>query len=60
MAFKAHSLGSEVDAAVIQTDHADYRSLSATELPGAKVLVDGRNIVTQAWDGLVLVTLGRA
>lgn len=58
--FKAHSLGSDVDAAVIQTDHADYRSLSATELPGAKVLVDGRNIVTQAWDGMVLVTLGRA
>jgi nucleotide sugar dehydrogenase len=35
-------LGQEVGAAVLQADHAEYRSLTSDDLPGVKVLVDGR------------------
>jgi nucleotide sugar dehydrogenase len=42
----AHDLppyrGEELGAAVLQTDHAEYRSLTSDDLPGVKVLVDGR------------------
>jgi nucleotide sugar dehydrogenase len=40
----AYHLGDAVDAAVIQADHAAYRSLAATDLPGLRVLVDGRRV----------------
>ena len=34
-----------VEAAVLQSDHAEYRSLTSADLPGVKVLVDGRRLV---------------
>ncbi|MCP3420653.1 nucleotide sugar dehydrogenase [Nocardioides pinisoli] len=51
--------GETIDAAVVQTDHADYRDLSADALPGVKVVVDGRNIVTSVPPGTRLVTIGK-
>jgi nucleotide sugar dehydrogenase len=42
----AHGLppyeGQEIGAAIVQADHAEYRTLSSEDLPGVKVLVDGR------------------
>jgi nucleotide sugar dehydrogenase len=44
--------GEPVTAAVIQADHAEYRSLRPADLPGVTVLVDGRRITDEAaWDG---------
>ena len=34
--------GQEIAAAVLQADHAEYRDLTSDDLPGVKVLVDGR------------------
>jgi nucleotide sugar dehydrogenase len=34
--------GEDVGAAILQADHAEYRSLTSDDLPGVKVLVDGR------------------
>jgi nucleotide sugar dehydrogenase len=34
--------GQEIAAAVLQADHAEYRELTSDDLPGVKVLVDGR------------------
>ena len=42
--FTAYHLGDPVDAAVVQADHAEYRALSAADLPGVRVLVDGRRV----------------
>lgn len=42
LGLEPHALGSEVDAAVLQTDHAEYATLSSIHLPEMKVLVDGR------------------
>ena len=38
----AHNLGAEVDAVVVQTDHAEYASLTSDDVPGARVVIDGR------------------
>ena len=34
--------GQEIGAAILQADHAEYRSLTSDDLPGVKVIVDGR------------------
>jgi UDP-N-acetyl-D-mannosaminuronate dehydrogenase len=51
--------GEDVDAAVIQTDHAEYADLSAEDLPGVKVLVDGRRVTDPAkWEGTRRIVIG--
>ncbi|HET7901584.1 MAG TPA: nucleotide sugar dehydrogenase [Candidatus Nanopelagicales bacterium] len=40
----AYHLGEPVDAAIVQADHADYRAIAAADLPGVRVLVDGRRV----------------
>ncbi len=40
----AYHLGEPVDAAIVQADHAEYRTIGAGDLPGVKVLVDGRRV----------------
>jgi nucleotide sugar dehydrogenase len=59
----AHGLppheGQPVTAAVLQADHAEYRELSATDLPGVRVLVDGRRTTDPArWEGVRRVVIG--
>jgi UDP-N-acetyl-D-mannosaminuronate dehydrogenase len=51
--------GGDVDAAVIQTDHSEYASLAAADLPGVRVLVDGRRVTDPAnWDGVRRIVIG--
>ena len=53
-----HTLGTDVDAAVLHTDHAEYAHIGSVELPGAQVMIDGRNIHADP-AALRTVTLGR-
>ena len=54
-----YHLGEPVDAAVVQADHAEYREIAASDLPGARVLVDGRKVTDPArWDGVRRLLLG--
>lgn len=39
-----YSLGQPVDLVVIQADHEEYSALSASDFPGVRLLVDGRNV----------------
>ena len=48
LGFAAYHLGEPVDAAIIQADHAGYRSLGPEDLPGVRALVDGRAITDPA------------
>jgi len=51
--------GEPVDAAVVQADHAEYRTLGAADLPGVRVLVDGRRVTDPArWDGVRRLVIG--
>lgn len=44
MGFTPYQMGDAVDAAVIQADHAQYRRITAADLP-APVIVDGRRVL---------------
>jgi len=44
LGFSPFSLGEQIDAAVLQADHASYRELTAVELP-ARTILDGRRVL---------------
>jgi nucleotide sugar dehydrogenase len=59
LGFAVYEAGTAVDAAIIQADHAEYRALSAADLPGVRTLVDGRRITAaQGWPGVRRVLIG--
>jgi UDP-N-acetyl-D-glucosamine dehydrogenase len=59
LGFEPYRIGDHVDVAVLQTDHADYRSLSAGDLPGIRLLVDGRNATAaDRWVGTPRLVIG--
>ena len=61
LGFEPHTLGSDVDLAVLQSDHAEYRGLSAKDIPGVKVIVDGRRVLDDAaFPGAKLLVVGQA
>ena len=52
--------GEPVDAAIVQADHAEYRSLSSDDVPGATQIVDGRDVLDPArFDGVEVRRIGR-
>ena len=56
----AYRLGDRCDAAILHTDHPDYRGISAADLPGATVIYDGRNVLDPShFEGVDLIQLGR-
>jgi nucleotide sugar dehydrogenase len=57
----AYESGTPVDAAVLQADHAEYRELRPADLPGIRVLVDGRCLTDPAdWAGVTHRVVGQA
>ena len=48
-----------IDAAIVQADHAEYAQLSAADLPGVRVVLDGRKIVDAAAFAAAGVTVER-
>ena len=60
LGFTPYALGTPVDAAVVQTDHAEYRSLAPDQLPGVRTVVDGRAALPlERWAGVTVRVLGR-
>lgn len=56
-----YHLGEAADVALVQADHAEYRSLTSAELPGVRVIIDGRAILDPArFGGVDLRVIGRA
>lgn len=57
--FEAYHLGETADVAVVQADHAEYRTLGQDDLPGLRLLVDGRRVTDAArWSGVPRVVIG--
>lgn len=55
-----HALGSAVDLAVLQADHAQYASLAEHDLPGVRVIVDGRRMIeTTAFPAADVIVVGQ-
>ena len=56
----AYHLGETVDAAVIQADHAEYAHMSPADLPGVRVIADGRMVLNPSeWQGTAVVVTGQ-
>lgn len=61
LGFEPFALGDAVDLAILQTDHAEYKTISPADLPGVKLLVDGRNATDAAlWAGTPRIVVGAA
>ena len=59
LGFEPFALGDAVDIAILQTDHAEYKTISPADLPGVKLLVDGRNATDAAlWAGTPRIVVG--
>jgi nucleotide sugar dehydrogenase len=55
-----YHLGEPVDAAIIQADHPEYADLRPADLPGVKVLVDGRRLTRPGdWPGVTRLVIGQ-
>lgn len=55
-----YHFGDEVDAAIIQADHEEYAALVPADLPGVKILFDGRAISDPvAWKGVPRLLVGK-
>jgi UDP-N-acetyl-D-mannosaminuronate dehydrogenase len=52
-------IGESADLAIVQADHADYAQLGATDFPGIRLLVDGRNATAaDRWVGTPRLVIG--
>lgn len=61
LGFEPYAFGGGVDLAVLQTDHAAYKELEPSALPGVKLLVDGRAATDAAlWAGTPRIVIGTA
>ena len=54
-----YHLGEQVDVAIVQADHPEYGELSAADLPGLRLLLDGRRATDATqWTGVPRLTIG--
>lgn len=61
LGFTPYHFGARVDAAVVQADHAEYRTLSTADLPGIKVFIDGRRVSSaDRWPHVAYRVIGKS
>ncbi|AOZ72444.1 nucleotide sugar dehydrogenase [Boudabousia tangfeifanii] len=59
--WEPYHFGQEVDAAIVQADHAEYKTISAKDLPGIRLLADGRRVTDpELWQGTPRMVIGDA
>ena len=57
--FTTYHLGEAADALVVQANHAEYKSVSASDFPGLQTVVDGRKFLDASkFAGVNFITLG--
>lgn len=57
--WQPYHLGENVDVAIVQADHPEYSKLTPADLPGVRLLLDGRRITDPAlFTGLPRITIG--
>ncbi len=57
--WEPYQLGGPVDLALVQADHSDYRDLTPADLPGIRLLVDGRQVTDPtSWAGTPRIAIG--
>ncbi|MDC4232639.1 nucleotide sugar dehydrogenase [Actinomyces sp. B33] len=59
LGWEPYRFGDEVDAVIVQADHDEYRRIGPLDLPGARLLVDGRRITDPGrWAGTARIVIG--
>ena len=54
-----YHLGERVDVAIVQADHPEYHELAPADLPGLRLLLDGRRATDAGkWTGVPRLTIG--
>lgn len=57
--WQPYHLGENVDVAIVQADHPEYSKLTPADLPGVRLLLDGRRITDPAlFTGVSRITIG--
>ena len=57
--WEPYHLGEAVDVAIVQADHPEYAALSPADLPGVRLLLDGRRVTDPAlWAGTPRLVIG--
>lgn len=57
--WQPYHLGENVDVAIVQADHPEYSKLTPADLPGVRLLLDGRRITDPAlFAGVPRITIG--
>jgi UDP-N-acetyl-D-mannosaminuronate dehydrogenase len=46
LGFADYEFGTVTDAVVVQANHAEYARIRATDVPGARTVVDGRGVTS--------------
>ncbi|RLV57581.1 nucleotide sugar dehydrogenase [Aeromicrobium phragmitis] len=59
LGFTGYHFGEPVDLVIIQADHSDYSAVGPADLPGVKLVIDGRNITDAGlWSGVPRLVVG--
>ena len=57
--WQPYHLGENVDVAIVQADHPEYSKLAPADLPGVRLLLDGRRVTNPAlFAGVPRITIG--
>ncbi|QPL05811.1 MULTISPECIES: nucleotide sugar dehydrogenase [Actinomyces] len=57
--WEPYHLGREIDVVIVQADHPEYRTLTPADLPGVRLLLDGRRATDPAlWAGTPRLVIG--
>jgi nucleotide sugar dehydrogenase len=60
LGFEPYQLGTDIDAVVVQANHAEYADLEPADLPGLRAFIDGRRISSEdKWPGVAYRVIGR-
>lgn len=61
LGFDPYSFGTAVDAAIVQADHADYRTIGPSDLPGITAFIDGRRVsASEQWPDVTYRVIGKS
>lgn len=60
LGFAPYHFGEPIDAAVVQADHTEYRSVGPADLPGISVFIDGRRVSSaDRWPEVIYRAIGK-
>lgn len=61
LGFEPYAIGGEAELAIVQTDHTDYKALTPADIPGIRLIVDGRATTDPTlWAGTPRIVVGKA